>query len=57
MIESPTQVEREVHNVVPSLPILKPFDSSIRLDHLLETGQWHAILLTPSEVAQYNERR
>jgi hypothetical protein len=29
MIESPTQVEREVHNVVPSLPSLKPFDLSI----------------------------
>jgi hypothetical protein len=26
MIESPTQVKREVHNVVPSLPSLKPFD-------------------------------
>jgi hypothetical protein len=40
MIESPTQVEHEVHNVVPSLPSLKPFDLSIRLDHSLETGQW-----------------
>jgi hypothetical protein len=39
MIESPTQVEREVHNVVLSLPSLKPFDLSIRLDHSLETGQ------------------
>jgi hypothetical protein len=75
MIESPTQVEREVHNVVPSLPILKPFDLSIRLYHSLETGQWHepytrigfdVTLIqhstnpscsTPSEVAQYNERR
>jgi hypothetical protein len=40
MIESPTQVECRVHNVVPSLPSLKPFNLSIRLDHSLETGQW-----------------
>jgi hypothetical protein len=40
MINSPTQVEKEVHNIVPSLPSLKPFDLSIRLDHSLESGQW-----------------
>ena len=40
MIDSPTQVEKELHNIVPSLPNLKPFDLSIRLDHSLETGQW-----------------
>jgi hypothetical protein len=40
MIDSPTQVEKEVHNIVPSLPRLKPFDLSIRLDHSLESGQW-----------------
>lgn len=40
MIDSPTQVEKELHNIVPSLPSLKPFDLSVRLDHSLETGQW-----------------
>jgi hypothetical protein len=40
MIDSPTQVEKEVHNIVPSLPSLKPFDLSIRLYHSLESGQW-----------------
>jgi hypothetical protein len=29
MIDSPTQVEMEFHNIVPSLPQLKPFDISI----------------------------
>jgi hypothetical protein len=41
MIDSPTKVEKEVHNIVPSLPGLKPFDLSIRLDHSLESCQWH----------------
>jgi hypothetical protein len=36
MIDSPTQVERETHNIVPSFPSLKPFDLSIRLDHSLD---------------------
>ena len=40
MIDSPTQVESEVHNVVPSLPQLKPFDLSIRLDNSLDSGAW-----------------
>ena len=40
MIDSPTQVEREIHNIVPSLPRLQPFDLSIRLDHSLDTGAW-----------------
>jgi hypothetical protein len=41
MIDSPTQVETEVHNIVPSsLPRLKPFDLSIRLDHSLDTRCW-----------------
>jgi hypothetical protein len=38
LIDSPTQVETEVHNIVPSLPRLKPFDLSVRLDHSLTTG-------------------
>lgn len=33
MIDSSAQVETELHNIVPSLPCLKPFDISIRLDH------------------------
>jgi hypothetical protein len=37
MIDSPTQVETELHKIVPSLPLLKPFDLSIWLDHLLDT--------------------
>jgi hypothetical protein len=37
MIDSPTQVETELHNIVPSLPRLKPFDLSIQLDHSLDT--------------------
>jgi hypothetical protein len=40
MIDSPTQVEIELHNIVPSLPRLKPFDLSIRLDHSLDTRCW-----------------
>jgi hypothetical protein len=40
MIDSPTQVENELHNIVPSLPRLKPFDLSIRLDHSLDTRCW-----------------
>jgi hypothetical protein len=41
MIDSPTQVEMELHNnIVPSLPRLKPFDLSIRLDHSLDTRCW-----------------
>jgi hypothetical protein len=40
MIDSPTQVETKVHNIVPSLPRLKPFDLSIRLDHSLDTRCW-----------------
>jgi hypothetical protein len=40
MIDSPTQVETELHNIVPSLPLLKPFDLSIRLDHSLDTRCW-----------------
>jgi hypothetical protein len=37
MIDAPTQVENELHNIVPSLPRLKPFDLLIRLDHSLDT--------------------
>ena len=40
MIKSTTQVECETHNIVPSLPRLKPFDLSIRLDHSLDPGAW-----------------
>ena len=40
MIDSPTQIEKELHNIVPSLPQLKPFDLSIRLDHQLDTRCW-----------------
>jgi hypothetical protein len=42
LIDSPTQIETEVHNIVPSLPRLKPFDLSIRLDHSLLSGAWRA---------------
>jgi hypothetical protein len=28
----------KIHNIVRSLPTLKPFDVSIRLDHLLSDG-------------------
>lgn len=40
MISSPTQVETEVHNIVRTLPRLKPFDLSIRLDTSLDVGAW-----------------
>ena len=42
MIHSGTQMEKEVGNIVPSLPALKPFDLSIRLNHLLilTQGAW-----------------
>eukprot|EP00956_Cyclotella_meneghiniana_P005015 scaffold6196_cov69-Cyclotella_meneghiniana.AAC.1 len=40
MIHSGTQMEKEVGNIVPSLPTLKPFDLSIRLNHLLTQGAW-----------------
>eukprot|EP00956_Cyclotella_meneghiniana_P041001 scaffold211404_cov36-Cyclotella_meneghiniana.AAC.4 len=33
-------MEKEVPNIVPSLPRLKPFDLSIRLNHLLTQGAW-----------------
>lgn len=40
MIDSSTQVEPELHNIVKSLPRLKPFDLSIRLDHSLDPAAW-----------------
>eukprot|EP00956_Cyclotella_meneghiniana_P014657 scaffold22074_cov39-Cyclotella_meneghiniana.AAC.2 len=40
LIHSATQMEKEVPNIVPSLPRLKPFDLSIRLNHLLTQGAW-----------------
>jgi hypothetical protein len=40
LIQSTGRVEKEVHNIVRSLPTLKPFDVSIRLDHLLSDGAW-----------------
>ena len=40
MIHSGTQMEKEVANIVPSLPTLKPFDLSVRLNHLLTQGAW-----------------
>jgi hypothetical protein len=40
LIQSTGQVEKEIHNIVRSLPTLKPFDVSIRLDHLLSDGAW-----------------
>jgi hypothetical protein len=67
MIDSPTKVETELHNIVPSLPRLKPFDLSIRLDHSLDTRCWRigfdVTLIhstnnsssSDSEAAQYNE--
>jgi hypothetical protein len=44
LIESSTQVETEIYNVVKSLPRLKPFDLSIRLDHSLDPGSWRTHL-------------
>jgi len=41
LINSGTQMEKEVWNIiVKSLPALKPFDLSIRLDHLLSDKAW-----------------
>eukprot|EP00956_Cyclotella_meneghiniana_P037172 scaffold135285_cov38-Cyclotella_meneghiniana.AAC.1 len=41
MIHSGTQVdEKEVSNIVWTLPTLKPFDPSIRLNHLLTQRAW-----------------
>eukprot|EP00956_Cyclotella_meneghiniana_P012688 scaffold18030_cov64-Cyclotella_meneghiniana.AAC.2 len=40
MIHSGTQMEKEVSNIVRTLPTLKPFDLSIRLNHLLTQGAW-----------------
>jgi hypothetical protein len=42
--ESSTQIETEVHNITKSLPRLKPFDLSIRLDHSLDPGSWRTHL-------------
>ena len=44
LIDSGTQVEMETHNIVQSLPRLKPFDLSIRLDHSLDNGSWRTHL-------------
>jgi hypothetical protein len=44
LIDSTTQVETEIYNVVKSLPRLKPFDLSIRLDHSLDPGSWRTHL-------------
>jgi hypothetical protein len=40
LIQSTGQVKKEVHSIVRSLPTLKPFDVSIRLDLLLSDGAW-----------------
>ena len=40
MIYSGSQLEKEVGNIVPTVPSLKPFDLSIRLNHLLTQGAW-----------------
>jgi hypothetical protein len=40
LIQSTGQVEKEIHNIVHSLPTLKTFDVSIRLDHHLSGGAW-----------------
>ena len=37
---SSTQLECEAYNIIPQLPRLKPFDLSIRLDHLLVNGAY-----------------
>ena len=34
------QVEKKIGNIVQSLPTLKPFDLSVRLNHLLTQGSW-----------------
>lgn len=38
LTSSSTQIESEAYNIVRPLPRLKPFDLSIRLDHLLVNG-------------------
>ena len=40
LIKYPSQLKKVIHNIVKSLPSLKPFDLSIRLDHLLINGSW-----------------
>ena len=40
LVDSGTQIETEIHNIIPSLPRLKPFDLSIRLDNSLDSGAW-----------------
>eukprot|EP00956_Cyclotella_meneghiniana_P008828 scaffold12100_cov32-Cyclotella_meneghiniana.AAC.3 len=66
MIKSTTQVECKTHNIVPSLPRLKLFDLSIRLDHSLDPGAWRVpsshigfnvvmIHTTQPKAATYNE--
>jgi hypothetical protein len=40
LIESPSQFKSEIHNIVQSLPGLKPFDLLIRLDHSLDPAIW-----------------
>ena len=40
MIHSGTQMEKGVTNIFPSLPTLKPFDLSVRLNHLFIQGAW-----------------
>jgi hypothetical protein len=54
--QSTGQVEKEIHNIVCSLPSLKPFDVSIRLDHLL-SFLTKPLSLTPStdEIDHSNE--
>ena len=44
LIDSSTQVESELHNIVKSLPRLKPFDLSIRIDHSLNPASWRTHL-------------
>ena len=38
LIQSTGQVEKEIYNILRSLPTLKPFDISIRLDQLISDG-------------------
>ena len=42
LIDTPSQVETEIHNIVPSLPRLKPFDFSIRLDQSTQINTWRS---------------
>lgn len=44
MINNYNAVEREIENIIPHAPTLRPFDLSIKLDHILTDGAWRSSL-------------